>query len=147
MHYNVISVTLQRDKDGPLQELSLYPHRHSLQEDPYFGLIYSLLVGGCNKPDLFPKFSLEASIVNKDEKTQSRVASFWTLCFKNLYKEFKSLSETVSDKLTCYHGRKGANQKLAETNSVGGLAQIFRTGWELRGGSTPSSTMLLVLRL
>jgi hypothetical protein len=117
-------------------ELSLYPHRDSLQEDPYFGLIYSLLVGGCDKSDLYPKFSREATIVNKDEKTASRVASFWTLCFNNLYKEFKSLSETVSDKLTCYHGRKGANQKLAETNSVSGLAQIFRTGWEPRGFHT-----------
>ena len=67
---------------------------------------------------------------------ESGVASFWQLCFNNLYKEFKSLSETVNDKLTCYHGRKGANQKLAETNSVSGLAQIFRTGWELRGFHT-----------
>lgn len=136
IHHHVISVTIQRDKDGPLQELSLYPHRHSLQEDPYFGLIYSLLVGGCDKPDLYPKFSREATTINKNEKTESRVASVWTLCFKNLYNQFKSLSETVSDKLTCYHGRKGANQKMAETNSVSGLAQIFRTGWELRGFHT-----------
>jgi len=135
-NHHVISVTLQRDKDGPLQELSIYPHRHSLQEDPYFCLIYSLLVGGCDKSSLFPKFSREANVLNKKEKTASRVASYWQLCFNNLYKEFKSLSETVNDNLTCYHGRKGANQKLAETSSVSGLAQIFRTGWELRGFHT-----------
>lgn len=131
--YYVISVSIQRDKDGPLQELTLYPHRQSLQEDPYFGLVYSLLVGGCNNPSLFPKFCQEATIVNKHQKTESRVSTFWTVCFNSLYKEFKSLSEQVSNELTCYHGRKGANQKLAEIKSVSGLAQIFRTGWELRG--------------
>jgi len=136
LNHQVISVSIQRDKDGPLQELAIYPHRHSLQEDPYFGLVYTLLAGGCDNPNLFPKFSREATFVNKKEKSESRVAALWTLCFNSLYKEFKSLSETVSEKLTSYHGRKGANQKMAETNSVSGLAQIFRTGWELRGFHT-----------
>ena len=44
--YHVISTTLQRDKDGPLQELSLYPHRDSLQEDPYFGFIHFCQISG-----------------------------------------------------------------------------------------------------
>jgi len=134
--HHAISVTLQRNKDGPLLELSLYPHRHSLQAGPHFGFICSLSVGGCDKSDLFPKISREATVVNKNKKTESRVASFWTLCFDNLHKEFKSLLETVSDKLTCYHGRKGVNQKMAQTNSVSGLAQVFCTGWELRGFHT-----------
>jgi len=119
-NHHLVSVTIQRDKDAPLQDLSIYPHRHSLQDDPYFGLIYSLLVGGCDKSDLFPKSSGEASVVNKREKMESRVSSFWALCFNNLCKEFKSLSETVNNKLTCHHGRKCANQKLAKTNSVSG---------------------------
>ena len=131
--YRLISVSLQRDRDGPLQVLSLYPHRHSPQDDPCFGLLYSLVVGGCAKPDLFPKFSREAAIVNRKDKTASRLAAFWTLCFSSLHKEFKSLSEAVNEKLTCYRGRKGANQKLAETSTVSGLAQIFRSGWELCG--------------
>jgi hypothetical protein len=133
-NFDVLSVSLQRDKDGPLQELSLYPHRESLCEDPYFALIYSLLVGGCG-PDLFPKFSQEAAIF-RDEKSESWVSALCTLCFNSLYKEFKSLSETLSTQLISYHGRKGANQKLAETNAVSGLAQIFCTGWELRGFHT-----------
>ena len=133
-NFDVLSVSLQRNKDGPLQELSLYPHRESLCEDPYFALIYSLLVGGCHS-NLFPKFSQEAATF-KDEKSEPRVSAIWTHCFNSLYKEFKSLSETLSTQLTSYHGRKGANQKLAETNAVSGLAQIFRTGWELRGFHT-----------
>ena len=131
-NFDLLSVSLQRDKDGPLQELSLYPHRESLCEDPYFALIYSLLVGGCG-PDLFPKFSREASILRGHEKSISRVAAHWKICFNSLHKEFKSLSETLNTQLTSYHGRKGANQKLAETNRVNGFAGAFRTGWELRG--------------
>lgn len=131
--YRLLEVSLQRDKDGPLQELNLYPHKTSVEEDPYFGLLYLLLFGGC-KPELFPRFYVEALKVDSiTKKSAPRVGTLWTRCFNTLYKEFKTLSETVSNKLTSYHGRKGANQKLAETSSVSGFAQIFRTGWELRG--------------
>jgi len=115
---NAISTTLQHDKDDPSQELTLCPHRHSLQEDPHFGFICSPLAGGCNTAALFPNFNREASVVNKDEKTQSRVEAFWTLCFNNPQKQFKSLSETASNKLTCQHGRKGTNQKPVEIVSA-----------------------------
>jgi len=54
---NVTSTTLQHDKAGPLQELSLYPHSHSLQEDPHFGFICSSSEGGCNKADWSGSFN------------------------------------------------------------------------------------------
>lgn len=130
--YRVLSVNIQCDKGGPEQDLNLYPHKNSLQEDPYFAVIYLLLVGSCNKPDLLPKFSAEASKVDKNNKSASRVGSFWTTCFHGIKKEFQSLSDILNDKLTSYHSRKGANQKLAETSSVCGYAQIFRSGWEVR---------------
>jgi hypothetical protein len=115
-NFDVLSVSLQRDKDVSLQELSLYPHRESLCKDPYFALIYSLLVGGCG-PGLFPKFSQEAATF-RNGKSKTQVSALWKLSYLSLYKEFKSLEETLNDKLTSYHGRKGANQKWAETNAV-----------------------------
>lgn len=130
--YRVLSVNIKDDKLGPEQDLNLYPHVNSLQEDPYFGIIYLLLAGTCNKPDLLPKFSTEGSKVDKNNKSASRVGSFWTKCFHGIKKEFQGLSEILNDKLTSYHGRKGANQTLAETSSVCGYAQIFRSGWEVR---------------
>jgi len=66
-------------------------------------------------------------VAGKNDKIEPLVAAFWQTCFNNLCKEFKSLSSTLNDKLTCCHGRKGANQRLAETSSIGGLAQTFRT--------------------
>jgi hypothetical protein len=37
-HY-AISVSLQRNKDGPLQDLTLFLHQRSIEGDPYFSLI------------------------------------------------------------------------------------------------------------
>ncbi len=135
-HY-AISVCLQRDKgkgstpDSP-QELTLYPHQRSIEHDPYFALGYSLLVGGCNRSHIFPRFFREANVFDKNDKTESRVSTLWSNCLSKLYKAFNELSETLTKKLTCYHSRKGASQHLAES-SAGGLAQVFRTGWQLRG--------------
>ena len=129
--FQVISVEIQRDKEGKEQDLNIYPHVETLQEDPYFALIYMLIVGGFNNADLFPKFSVEGRRVQRNKNT-SGVSAFWRLCFKNLHDEIKNFADTVNPNLTSYHGRKGANQKLAEIGSCSGLAQIFRTGWELR---------------
>jgi hypothetical protein len=133
-HY-LISVSLQRDKEGPFQDLTLYPHQKSVEEDPYFSLIYSLLVGGSDRPHIFPTFHREASFINDNDKVESRVSALWNTCLSKLYKSFNRLSETLTEKLTCYHGRKGASQYLAES-SAGGLPQVFRTGWQLRGVHT-----------
>ena len=57
-------------------------------------------------------------------------------------KEFISLKELMEDKkYTSYHARKASNQKLAETTSVSGIAQYFRTGWQSRAVNTPTKTL------
>jgi hypothetical protein len=52
-----------------------------------------------------------------------------------LLKKFKALGESVNKKLSSHHGKKGSNQKMGES-SIAGLAQIFRTGWAVRGTLT-----------
>jgi hypothetical protein len=37
----------------------------------------------------------------------------------------------INPSLTSHHGKKGANQEMAESD-VGGFAQIFRAGWEVK---------------
>ena len=47
--YQLLCITIQRDKEGALQELNLYPDKTSIQRDPYFGLLYLLF----NVPQLW----------------------------------------------------------------------------------------------
>ena len=56
-------------------------------------------------------------------------------CFDDLLKKFKELAELINKKLSSHHGKKGSNQKMGES-SIAGLAQIFRTGWAVRGTHT-----------
>jgi hypothetical protein len=51
-HY-ALSVSLQRDKDGLLQDLTLFPHQRPIEGDPLFSLIYLFLVGGSDRPCIF----------------------------------------------------------------------------------------------
>lgn len=51
----VLGVNIQRDQTGLVQDLNLYPHKHAIQHDPCFALIYRILVQGFQN-ELFPMF-------------------------------------------------------------------------------------------
>jgi hypothetical protein len=72
---------------------------------------------------------------NSKGKIDSKVSTLWNDCFQDLIKKFKELAESLNSKLASHHGKKGSNQKMGES-SVAGLAQIFRTGWAVRGTLT-----------
>jgi hypothetical protein len=72
---------------------------------------------------------------NSKGKLDSKVSALWTDCFKDLLTKFKELADSLNNKLSSHHGKKGSNQKMGES-SVAGLAQIFRTGWAVRGTAT-----------
>ncbi|KAG7349398.1 hypothetical protein IV203_011995 [Nitzschia inconspicua] len=103
----------------------------------YFSLMYLIVMDptyGMSKY-LLPKFAKKALSTNSKGKIESKVSALWTDCFNDLLKKFKALAESVNKKLSSHHGKKGSNQKMGES-SVAGLAQIFRTGWAVRGTLT-----------
>jgi hypothetical protein len=133
--YSVLQTDVQRQKDGPFQSLSIYPHRDGVLEDFYFSLIYLIVMVGCGNEYVFPSFS-EAALKTKSNKSDSKVSSLWTDLFDKLRNTFETLSDRINEKLSSHCNKKGSNQVMADSPLVSGLAQIFRTGWELRGCDT-----------
>ncbi|CAB9503235.1 expressed unknown protein [Seminavis robusta] len=133
--YRVLQLDIQRDKCGPFQSLPIYPHRDGVFEDFYFSLIYQVVLVGCDSPYIFPMFSREA-LKTTSGKSDSKVSSLWSNLFDDLRNTFEELSDRINEKLSSHCQRKGSNQVMAESPSVSGIAQIFRTGWELRGCDT-----------
>lgn len=140
IEHEVLDVNMQRDKTGLVQDLILYPHKHDIQHDPHFALLYRILVLGF-QDELFPNFIKEARMVDKNNKNKSRIQALWERHFLRIVKEFQHLSESsekrltqllsLKDKgLTSYSSRKGGNQDLCEMTGVSGPSQIYRTGWE-----------------
>jgi hypothetical protein len=133
--YSILQTDVQRQKNGPLQSLPIYPHRDGILEDFYFSLIYLIVMVGCGNEYVFPSFS-EAALKTKSSKSDSKVSSLWTNLKDELRNTFESLSDRINEKLSSHCNKKGSNQVMADSPSVSGLAQIFRTGWELRGCDT-----------
>ena len=134
LHYNyhILQPHLKRHKFGKEQPISVYIHRDSMLQDYYFSLGYRIVVIGDDDDHIFPGFGKRAE--NQTEaKSDSKVSSLWSSQFSDLYKSFVCLSEKMNIHLTSHCHKKGASQLMAETPSVSGLAQIFRTGWEVRG--------------
>lgn len=44
--YGILQVDVQRQKDGPFQQVAIYPHRDSIFQDFYFSLIHLVVVTG-----------------------------------------------------------------------------------------------------
>ena len=130
-HYEVIQSYLKRQKFGEESHVPVYPQRDSIHQDYYFSLIYRIVMLDDNNDFIFPEFANKAA-KQSDSKSDSKVSGLWTTYFNELYRSFKCLSERMNEHLTSHHGKKGSNQLMAETPSVSGLAQIFRSGWELR---------------
>lgn len=133
--YHVLQTNIQRQKDGPFQSIPIYPHRDGVLEDFYFSLIYLVVMVGCGNEYVFPTFS-NAALKTKSGKSDSQVSTLWANLFDEVRNTFETLGDRINEKLSSHCNKKGSNQVMAETNSVSGLAQIFRTGWELRGCDT-----------
>jgi len=121
--YKILKTDLTRQKDGPRQSISIYPHRDSMHHDVCFSLMYLIVSDptyGTSRC-LFPKFATKALNTNSNGKIDSKVSVLWTDCFNDLKKKFSSLAESVNNKLSCHHGKIGSNQKMGES-SVAGLA-------------------------
>ena len=82
---------------------------------------------------IFPDFAKRALKKQTESKSDSKVSSLWSSYFTDVYKSFVGLASKMNKALTSHCHKKGASQLMAETPGVSGLAQIFRTGWEVRG--------------
>jgi hypothetical protein len=135
--YKIIKIDLTRQKDGPRQSISIFPHRDSVHQDMYFSLVYFIAMDPTYNISTYilPKFASKALTTNSKGKIDSKVSLLWTDCFNDLFSKFKALGESVNKRLSSHHGKKGSNQKMGES-SIAGLAQIFRTGWAVRGTLT-----------
>jgi hypothetical protein len=59
---------------------------------------------------LFPKFAAAKALnTNSKGKIDSKVSALWTDCFQDLRKNFKALAESLNNKLSSHHGKKGSN--------------------------------------
>lgn len=130
--YHVIESKLQRQKHGPESHVQVFPSRESVHEDYYFSLVYMIIMLACDFDYLFPMFADKAA-QKTDSKSDSKVSGLWSKYFQELFSAFECLREMLNACLTSHHGKKGSNQKMADTPSVSGLAQIFRSGWVVRG--------------
>lgn len=136
--YNCLGVRLRKQKQGTEQDLNVYPHRDSLHQDYYFSLLYLIVMNAgafcVGLPFLFPAFAAKASNLSSGEqkKSDSKVSEYWTTVFKALQGQLETVGFAVNN-LSSHHGKKGANQLMAEVPGVSGLAQIFRAGWAVRG--------------
>ena len=76
----ILQTTVQRQKDGPLQNIAIYPHRDGILEDYFFSLIYLLVMTGCNSQYVLPSFS-SAALKTKSGKIQQPgvIPLVWTL--------------------------------------------------------------------
>jgi hypothetical protein len=120
-NYKILKIVLARLKDGPRQTMSVYPHGDSIHQDMYFSLMYFIIMNptyGMSKY-VFPKFAAKALNTNSKGKIESKASALWTDCFHDLLKKFKELAESVNSKLFSHHGKKGSNQKMAESSIAG----------------------------
>lgn len=132
--YHILQAEVQRQKDGPLQNIAIYPHRDGVLEDYYFSLIYLLVMIGSNDRFVLPTFA-NAALKTKAGKSNSRVSSLWSGLFDDIRNMFELLNTRVNSKLYSHCNRGGSNQVVVETPGLS-LAAVFRSGWANRGHDT-----------
>jgi len=125
--YDILQSDVQRQKDGLLQSVAIYPHRDGVLEDYYFSLIYLIVMTGCNNRFVLPTFS-SAALKTKSGKSNSQVSPLWSKLFDDIRNKFESLNTCVNGNLTSHCNRGGSNQVVVETPGLS-LAAVFRTGW------------------
>ena len=131
-NFRILTMKIERDKQGGNQTIHLHPHQEHFQQDIYFALIYNILVTRHIETFVFKQFA-ERAQRQIQGLTKSSVSQLWSTCFKALFKQFAGLAEEVNINLKSHSGKTGCNQKLAENPLTAGLPQIFHSGWELRG--------------
>lgn len=134
--YDIATIHLDRDKQGGDQNLPIYPHRDDFEQDWYFSLFYLIILTSTDVFDneyIFPVFSQEALKTNSENKNDSKVSNLWSKYFRSLMEQFECFANEIDKFLTSHCNKKGASMKMADSNTCSGLAQIFRTGWIVRG--------------
>ena len=132
--YHILQAEVQRQKEGPLQTIAIYPHRDGVLEDYYFSLVYLLVMTGCNDRFVLPTFAA-AALKTKAGKSNSKVSSLWSGLFDDIRNKFELLNDRVNGNLSSHCNRGGSNQVVVETPGLS-LAAVFRTGWANRGRDT-----------
>lgn len=126
--HNVMAVELQRQKDGPLQVLPIFPHRDGLLEDYYFSLIHLIVLCGCKDECILPTFSLAALKTKKDGSSNGNVSRMFTNLFERMLTEFEMLADDLNDNLGSHSNRRGSQQAMTEDPNLSGYALTFRSG-------------------
>jgi uncharacterized protein YdbL (DUF1318 family) len=131
--YNTIEVSLNRHKNGVEQQIPVFVHRDHWSQCFFFSLFYRIMMLQDDGPEVFPNFHKKSTKQTKDNKNDSRCASLWSDIFRRLMPLFLLVDQYFNKGLSSHHGKKASNQKMANSYVVSGLAQIFRSGWILRG--------------
>jgi hypothetical protein len=126
--YDILQCHLKRFKNGALQELPLFPHRDSLFQDSYFSLLYHVLMNTVSGTLVCPAYA-DATLQGKKEVCESQASP--TLKTIANVPHFQ-----LNAKLTSHNGKKGSNQKMAESSAISGLPQIYRSGWTVNNVHT-----------
>jgi hypothetical protein len=131
-YYEILQCQVKRHKNGQEQIISLYPHRDCFEEDWYFSLGYKIVMCEDAGEFICPNFAAKACQCNED-LSDSKVSAHWVHVWKKLIPMAQAIYKDLNTKLTSHHGKKGSNQKMAESGVASGLPQIFRSGWEVKG--------------
>ena len=110
------------------QTLPICPHKDGILEDFHFSLIHLVVVNGCGHECTLPIFSKAALNTKTSGESDSRVSSQWTGSFKNVRSTFEILADEINEELGSHSNRRGSNQAMVESPSLGGCAPIFRSG-------------------
>ena len=141
--YYTMEVDLHRQKNGVEQQIPIFIHRDTWAECFMFALFYRIIMlsathDACPRSNptqpypVFPTF-YEKSIHQTNDRNDSKCAGYWSEIYKRLMPYFLCFSALFNKGLSSHHGKKASNQKMANSYIVSGLAQIFRSGWILRG--------------
>ena len=133
--FHVTTVYMFRQKVGSSQDLPIFPHRDSWEQDWYFSLIYLIVMTPSSYMEgdyVFPNFARQSLKTNNTSQNESKVASYWKECFAETFCSLRQVGMAVNELLTSHCQKKAFNQKCAEMPHSNPLAQVFRSGWELR---------------
>ena len=129
--YDNLHVFLKRHKTHKEQDMSIFAHKLHWHQCFYFSTIYQILLSQETGEYILPTYAQKANFTTKG-RTVSKVASHWTTMQKVMM-DVLPTDIAISEGLTSHSQKKGANQTMSGLSSVSGLAQIFRSGWQVRG--------------
>jgi len=122
---HVLAVQLQRQKSGPFQTLPICPHRDGIFEDFHFSLVHLIVAKGCDHECACPVFSKVALKTKESGESNGGVSKEWTKSFNEIRTTFEVLANEINEELGSHSNRRGSNQAMVETQSLGGYAPTF----------------------